>query len=155
MDVDRRRLRAFITQVDTTGGPDACWPWRGSLSDGYGRFGKQDELAHRVAYELMRQSIPAGLVIDHTCHNDTDCPGGQACEHRRCVNPDHLQPVTQGENVRRSSLTMPNVNAAKTHCPRNHEYTAENTRVSIGRSGPKRDCRTCQRERNAARKRAA
>jgi hypothetical protein len=153
MDVDRQRLRAFITQVDSTGGPDACWPWRGSLADGYGRIGKTGTQAHRLAYELMRQPIPDGLVIDHTCHNDTNCPGGEACEHRRCVNPDHLQPVTQGVNLLRSRNTRANVNAAKTHCAQGHKYTPENTRRSIGATGPRRDCRTCTRERSAARRR--
>jgi hypothetical protein len=154
MDVDPQSLRAFITQVDSTGGATACWPWRGSLCEGYGRFGKNNSTAHRAAYELMRQPIPEGLVIDHICHNGTDCAGGVTCQHRRCVNPDHLQAVRQAVNIARSPLTMANINAAKTHCPRSHEYTPENTRRSIGANGgPRRDCRTCSRERAAARRR--
>lgn len=156
MEINRTRLRAFITQVDTTGGPEACWPWRGTLTpDGYGRLGKGGIAAHRLAYELMRQAIPDGLVIDHICHNDADCAGGATCEHRRCVNPDHLQPVTQGTNLSRSPNTRQGRNAAKTHCLRGHEFTPANTRVVIGKTGPRRDCRACTRERNAARNRQA
>jgi hypothetical protein len=138
-------LRAFISRVDSSAGADSCWPWRGFLTDdGYGRFGHAGVGAHRVAYELMKQPIPEGLVIDHLCDN------------RRCVNPEHLKAVRQRENILRSPLSMPNRNAAKTHCPRNHEYTPENTRHSIGSNGsPRRECRTCIRERSAARRRAA
>lgn len=151
------RIRAFITQVDSTGGPEACWPWRGGLDDdGYGRFGNgASARAHRSAYELMRQPIPAGLVIDHTCHNDTGCPGGPDCQHRRCVNPAHLEAIRRGDNVLRSRNTMPHRNAAKTHCPRGHEYTPQNTYRSIGKNGPRRDCRICRRDQAARRRRKA
>jgi hypothetical protein len=151
-DIHPLRLRAFIAQVDTTGGIDACWPWRGHRSDeGYGVFGKSGTGAHRVAYELMVRPIPEGLSIDHTCHNvDSTCPGGTTCQHRLCVNPAHLEAVTQGENVLRSPHTMPHHNAAKTHCPQGHEYTPENTysrRTAANRA--RRECKTCRRERIA------
>lgn len=149
-DISPFRLRSFITNVDSTGGPEACWPWRGSLNDdGYGHFGKRAQMAHRVAYELMRQPIPDGLVIDHVCHDDSNCAGGKSCLHRRCVNPEHLLAVRQRDNILRSGRTMPNRNAAKTHCPRGHEYSAENTRhtISTKTGGPRRECRTCIRSR--------
>ncbi|WP_416902719.1 HNH endonuclease signature motif containing protein [Micromonospora echinospora] len=146
------RLRAFIAQVDTTGGPDACWTWRGDITaDGYGRFGKKSEPAHRVAYGLMVRPVPDGLNVDHLCHNhDTTCPGGTTCRHRRCVNPAHLEAVTQRDNVLRSRHTAPHRNAAKTHCPQGHAYTPENTysrRTAKGRA--RRECRTCRRTRLA------
>jgi hypothetical protein len=150
MTVHPRSLRAFITAVDSTGGPDSCWLWRGHRdADGYGSFGKGARRAHRVAYELMVRTIPEGLRIDHVCHNRAvDCPGGTSCVHRRCVNPAHLEAVTQRENLLRSPLTAPHHNAAKTHCPQGHEYTPENT---YSRKTPKgydrRECRTCRRER--------
>lgn len=82
-----------------------CWMWPGVLSkEGYGRirrFGKLIQ-AHRVYYERVHGQIPDGLDIDHLCHTrDKTCPGGITCLHRRCVNPDHLAPVTLPENVRR------------------------------------------------------
>lgn len=145
------RLRAFIAQVDTTGGIDACWSWRGFIDDeGYGLFCGAG--AHRMAYELMGRPIPAGLIIDHRCHNvDTTCPGGTTCRHRRCVNPAHLEAVTRGENVLRSQHTMPHQNAAKTHCPNGHEYSDRNTYSRTRTNGiARRECRECRRIRSRA-----
>lgn len=155
--VDPQRLRAFIAQIDTTAGPSSCWPWRGyRTDDGYGRFGSDNKPAHRVAYELMRRPIPAGLVLDHTCHNaDSACVGGPTCLHRRCVNPTHLEAVRQGDNVLRSKRTMPHRNAAKTHCPQGHAYDSENTRTTFTAAGrQRRDCRACARDRTRSRSKA-
>ncbi|MEV5629135.1 HNH endonuclease signature motif containing protein [Micromonospora tulbaghiae] len=153
-EVHPLRLRAFIAQVDTTGGIDACWMWRGHRSaDNYGVFGRGGNRAHRIAYELMVRPIPEGLNIDHLCHNvDTACPGGASCQHRLCVNPAHLEAVTQRDNLLRSQHTGPNRNAAKTHCPQGHPYSPENTYSRPTAKGyARRECKTCRRERTAER----
>jgi hypothetical protein len=86
---------------------NGCWLWQGPLTaGGYGTttaVGKKGPAkAHRVAYEVLVGPIPDGLHLDHLCHNaDLDCPGGRSCVHRRCVRPDHLEPVTLDENNRR------------------------------------------------------
>lgn len=101
--------------------------------------------AHVVAWEKAHgRKVPVGLVLDHTCHNaDPTCMGGDACPHRACCNPDHLEAVTQRENTLRSPLSPAAINARKTHCINGHEYTLENTNISpTGR----RCCRTCGRE---------
>lgn len=73
-----------------------CWTWLGAVNNhGYGVFGLGGRkaglgLAHRIAYELERGEVAEGLVLDHLCHTPA------------CVNPWHLEPVTQGENIRRS-----------------------------------------------------
>lgn len=120
--------------------PEACWPAVNAPStNGYVQFmylGEQNQI-HRFVYELVYGSIPEGFVVDHTCHNsDPDCKGGKGCEHRKCCNPNHLEAVTQRENVARSPLHKTN----KTHCPSGHEYNEKNTR--IGKNGG-RYCRTC------------
>jgi hypothetical protein len=96
---------------------DGCWLWQGSLRSGYGRFrGGAGPLvtAHRYAYRLLVGPIPEGLVLDHLCRNGA------------CVNPAHLEPVTQRENLRRGT-GFNATNAAKTHCPAGHPYSEANT----------------------------
>jgi len=105
----RKRIRAkgtaderFVALVDRRG-PDDCWPWQGKLHHGYGRLvvDYKPVPAHRLAYERVYGPAPDGLVIDHTCHNDsTGCPGGDACVHRACCNPAHLRATSIGDNVK-------------------------------------------------------
>lgn len=116
------------------GGRYECWVWKGgTTSSGYGRWGsKPARQAHRVAYELTRGPIPEGLVLDHLCRN------------RVCVNPEHLDPVTNRVNVLRGVGTSA-TNARKTHCDSGHEFTPENT---IDRTKGWRECRTCYTERH-------
>lgn len=104
-----------------------CWLWTAQTSiDGYARFAfRGGQLGHRFAYEVANGAIPGDLQIDHLCR--------QRC----CVNPDHLEAVTQKENMRRGLK-----GALTTHCPHGHEYTPENT-TDNGRGG--RVCRECKR----------
>jgi hypothetical protein len=111
----------------------ACWIWTGSHDgDGYGRHYLNGSPcgAHRFAYELLVGPIPDGLVIDHLCRV------------RNCVNPAHMEPVTNAENVRRGGCSI------RTHCPQGHPYDEANTRVALGR----RHCRACGREKARARR---
>jgi hypothetical protein len=70
-----------------------CWIWQGAPtgSNGYGmtQIKGRKRLAHRVYYERHKGPIPEGLTLDHLCYVSL------------CVNPDHLEPVTQMENNRR------------------------------------------------------
>ena len=84
----------FWRKVNKT---DRCWLWTGALTGkGYGSFGQTPPggsvLAHRFAYIREFGAIPDGLVIDHLCRE------------RRCVNPAHLEAVTNRENVVRGVL---------------------------------------------------
>jgi hypothetical protein len=111
---------------------DGCWHWTGRVArDGYGFLhvgGGRYVLAHRWSYEHHVGPIPEGLTIDHLCRV------------RHCVNPEHLEPVTQRVNNLRSE-SEPAKNARKTHCKRGHEFTPENTyRHRDGR----RECGTCK-----------
>ncbi len=132
-----RQAEGFFAKVWFRPG---CWEWSGDIAtNGYGSFrygpmagGQKQKVgrAHRLAWELFVGPIPNGLVIDHLCRN------------RRCVNPNHLEPVTHSENLLRGSKT--NGNTFKTHCKRGHEFTEENTYRYP--SGKKRQCLTCKRD---------
>lgn len=82
---------------------NGCWQWTGELDlDGYASTGAPYRSVHRAVYAEHRGPIPRRMVLDHRCHtDDAGCPGGRSCLHRRCVNPDHLEPVSQAENLRR------------------------------------------------------
>ena len=128
----RRTLFEDMYVVDAASG---CWVWQRSTTRGYGSLTRDGKTmyAHRFAYELHIGPIPTGLVIDHLCRNPL------------CVNPHHLEPVTQRENVLRG--TSPSARQAqRTHCIRGHELTPENT-YNPPKRPRNRQCRECTRAR--------
>lgn len=108
-----------------------CWPWLASFdARGYGRFGRGGRKAgvaraHRYAYEITYGVIAEGLVIDHLCRNPI------------CVRPDHLEPVTHTENVRRGAASN-----ASGLCRRGLHVWAD-ANIYTERDGTRR-CRPCR-----------
>ncbi|MET9222218.1 hypothetical protein ABZX65_26105 [Streptomyces sp. NPDC003300] len=111
-----------------------CWTWSASTAtDGYGTFsiGGRTVRAHHVAWGFVYGN-PAAYVhglrgwervdVSHDCHDsDASCAGGPTCQHRRCVNPEHLSLLRHSANVRagRSGEHQRN----KVACPSGHSYS--------------------------------
>lgn len=130
------RIEHFMGYVDQSG---ECWEWTGyRVAAGYGKVtilgsGGRKDLAHRRAYELLVGPIPDGLTIDHLCRNTG------------CVRPDHLEPVTLRENIRRA-------NPDRTVC--RHGHSLSDAYIDVTPAGFRhKKCRTCTLARVTARRR--
>lgn len=116
-----------------------CLLWQGALSDnGYAHVWIDGRvvLGHRAVYELLVGPIPEGHQIDHVAD--------RGCRHRHCLNTDHMEPVTQRENILRGS-SPPAQEARQTECLRGHDLADDVYVTTTGR----RQCRTCRRIRRA------
>jgi hypothetical protein len=111
-----------------------CWLWKGAkIPTGYGSFRVNKILVvktHRYTFVRVHGPIAEGLTIDHLCRN------------RSCVNPAHLEVVTQKENTARG-FTASSLNARKTHCLNGHNLCGDNLVIQKGKYGPMRVCRIC------------
>ena len=99
--------------------------------EGYGQKtirldGKQHNFkVHRLMYESILGVIPDGLVLDHLCKTTS------------CINPEHLEPVSVKENVRRGKLVTK-------YCSKGHEYTPDSTHYTPHKNGyMTKKCREC------------
>lgn len=133
-DLEAEDLALFVVSFDVA--DDGCWPWRESLThNGYATFFSRSRggnvRAHRWIYEIGVGPIPHGLVIDHRCQT------------RHCVNPDHLEAVTNHENTLRSARRGP---PRSKFCRFGHEFVHQ---------GSKQRCATCEADRKAKRRAGA
>lgn len=111
---------------------ESCWNWIAAKVQGYGWFhvsrSNTAMPAYRFSYELLIGPIPKGMELHHTCLNHA------------CVNPAHLEMHTKASHPD----FVANVNRAKTHCPKGHRFSEENTYSHPRKNGTfYRSCRMC------------
>ena len=118
----------FLRRVEKT---DSCWLLKGKgRPDGYFQFQWNGTrvIAHRFSYVAIGENeLPDDLTLDHLCRV------------RNCVNPDHLEPVTVGENVLRGEGAS-GTNSRKRLCKRGHPLESIHWRKT------NRYCPTCHKE---------
>lgn len=93
-----RRFRIISTDdytVTEMGYNTPCWIWNHCLGNemGHGKvtIRRRKMWAHRAYWIEKNGQVPQGLELDHLCRNPS------------CVRPDHLEPVTHQENLRRGN----------------------------------------------------
>lgn len=104
-----------------------CVLWTGALTtNGYAQMKIRGRAmtAHRVAFVSTRGPIPEGKILDHLCRV------------RSCINPRHLDVVTQRENILRGVGASAQASRRVT-CIRGHAF-------EITRPG-RRTCEVCHR----------
>ncbi len=127
---DIARIFAKITVDSKT----ECWIWNGACGGrGYGHavYKRKSEYTHRLLYSWIVGPLPRGRTA--TKHAQLD----HLCRNIRCCNPLHLELVTQKVNSLRGNGWSA-INAAKTRCPRGHEYDFYTSKY--------RWCRKCDAE---------
>ena len=130
----RERILSKIAIDNKTG----CWNWTGAHSRANGtgriRYGGTVKDAHKVSYIVFVGPVKPGLHLHHICAN------------RRCVNPDHLLPVTPREHfVNLSPRHMAYDKARRTHCPLGHPLVPGNLVVPKWERLGQRECLICHR----------
>jgi hypothetical protein len=135
--VDDPELRLII-EIDPEAG-HWLWPEDRLDLDGYG-------LIYREGYNWRAHRYVWALVVGLT-----ELPLDHVCRVRRCVNPEHLEPVTTQVNNER----IPTWGGNAETCSQGHLFDEANT---ITRADGKRRCRKChaaQERDRRARRRAA
>lgn len=136
-DVDLAIVRDDFWSKVEVNGDGQCWPWLGFTNNrGYGYChikGNKKRGAHRISYRLCKGELSENQVIDHLCRNPI------------CVNPAHLEAVSNRENTIRgvAGEHRKTERANATHCNKGHDLTAENIRL---RKDGAKDCLACYKQ---------
>lgn len=128
------RIATLIEPADVGWSGTPCWRWLGTHRSHDGRPVYQRRYVYRLTYELLIGPLPKGKGN----------AGHHGCERLWCINPWHLQPISQTRHMQLHGLGGDWGQALKTNCPAGHPYDEANTYWWRG----ERQCRTCQRQRS-------
>jgi hypothetical protein len=121
----------IMTRLGNPKGTDDCWTWPGAKSRSrpgiyYPTLSLHNKSlrVHRVTFRIWVGPLVDGMHIDHLCRNTL------------CVNPWHLEQVTERENIIRG-VGPTAVNAKKEVCINGHPFSPKYGTTY-------RQCATCQ-----------
>jgi len=138
IEVTQAVAERFWSRVNKRG-PDECWEWLGGKGSGTanGRYGRmsishaKSRPAHQVSWEIANGApFPKGMNGCHSCDN----PG--------CVNPSHIWPGTQSDNIKDAVAKGRHSSKPKTECAKGHRMENDN-RIPVKGGGSR--CRQCAR----------
>jgi len=139
-----KELRRLAFRIEESA--NECWLWTGAVgAGGYGcvRLRGSTWQVHRMIYELLVGPVPTDSVLHHGCRN------------KRCCNPAHQEPGTQGDNVKKDAAARGDrpPRKLKKFCVNGHELTDDNVILRSTGGRTVRLCRICRAAREAARHR--
>lgn len=125
---DKSILRKILERGKLTN--SGCIEFSSDDGMGYSRIFHRGDYykGHRFVWEGLYGPVPDGLCLDHLCRN------------KKCVNPEHLEPVTMRENALRG-IGITAINSKKVSCHRGHPLSGDNL---IIKSDGARNCRQCK-----------
>jgi hypothetical protein len=130
-EADRKRFVDRLVKPSD----DECWIWTGMVDrKGYGRItvGGYSLSCHRFSFFIHNKYLDPDRLVCHSCDNPP------------CSNPSHLFLGTFSDNMKDASRKMRCSGQLRTHCPKGHEYTPENTYIH-GDPKKGRQCKECRR----------
>ena len=139
--MNKNSIDRIISKIDFPNDITKCWKFtNNSTSGGYKQLSvnSRTQMAHRVIYALFIEKIPSKLQSDHLCRN------------RGCVNPTHIEPVSQKINILRGYGPCA-INSKKEKCKRGHPFTPDNIITQRSFKPHWRQCKQCEIKRNKER----
>lgn len=123
-------LKRLMSRV--TKSKDSCWVWNGALVRGYGviSINGKTEYVHRVVFAATGRTLNQNSTLDHLCRNP------------RCVNPEHLEPVSRTENARRMNVSQPRDRCRKGHLYSEYGRTKSGNCVKCYENSPSRKAKS-------------
>lgn len=118
--------------IDMSGGPDACWPFKGKVNNRgrpYFACGGKKHLVYRFVYELVKgEGTLEGQIARHTCDNEI------CCNPAHIVPGDHQQNMNDMKERERHGLPHHTVRAIRKLAGMDLSHQSIADRFGIGRS---------------------